>query len=122
MRIGDRFVDNLVMKACYWEKPRIFHFQRSLKCMVDHAVENIAVLLLGSGCDILDFLGKVLRSIERANGNSKIQIHIYCLMKDAVMLTLHYKRYTLFFVHVLTVSLNACLASIDSYPYTFVRG
>ena len=73
MRIGDRFVDNLVMKACYWEKPRIFHLQRSLKSMVDHAVENmvsnIAVPLLGSGCGKLDFMGKVLRLIEREIGS-----------------------------------------------------
>ena len=63
--------------------------------MVYHAVENmvsnIAVPLLSSGCDNLDFLGKVLRLIEHAIGNSKINIHIYYLMKDALMLTLNYK-------------------------------
>ena len=67
----------------------------SFKSMVYHAVENmvfnIAVPLLRSGCDDLDFLGKVLRLIEHAIGNSKINIHIYYLMKYALMLTLNYK-------------------------------
>ena len=47
-------------------------------------VSNIAMPLLGSGCDKLDFIGKVLRLIERAIVNSKINIHIYYLMKNAV--------------------------------------
>ena len=83
MRISERFAYNLATKACYWGKPRIVHPQRSIGSMVDHEVENIVSNI-------------TVPLIECAIGNSKINIHIYYLKKDAVMMNLHYKRSTLF--------------------------
>ena len=94
IRIGQRFIYNLVTKACYWDKPKIYDLQYSLESMLDHAVENmvsnIALPLLGSGCDKLDFVHQVMPLIKHVFGKSTVNVHIYYLKKDSVMIIERY--------------------------------
>ena len=94
VRIGNRFVYNLVTKPCYWDKPKIYDLHLSLESMLAHAVENmvsnIAITLLGSGCDKLDFVHQVMPLIEQIFGKSAVNVHIYYLGKDSNMIMERY--------------------------------
>ena len=107
IRIGNRFIYNLVTKSCYWDKPKVCDLQFSLESMLIHAIENkvsnIAIPLLGSGCDKLDFVRQVMPLIDHVFGTSPVSVHIYYLKKDSVMIKRRYNICTYYYMDVLKV-------------------
>ena len=83
VKIGPRFVYNLISKPYFWSKPTISSLRSCLISMKAHAsfhkVMNIAVPLLASGCDRMDFLKDVYPLLVELFLHSGINLHIYSL-------------------------------------------
>ena len=83
VKIGDRFIYNLVSKSAFWLKPKLSSLENCLKSMKQHAclngVRDIAIPKLGSGCDRLDFFGTVYPMVAEIFGDSLVNVHIYMM-------------------------------------------
>ena len=81
VKVEHKFIYNLVTKPLHYTKPTITCLYFALHLMQEHATEksvtNIAVPLLGSGCDKLDFSNQVFPMLKRVFGNTGINIVIY---------------------------------------------
>ena len=53
VKIGEKYIYNLVTKPLHWQKPKRCNILVALKCMMEHAVSNsvsnIALPFIGSG-------------------------------------------------------------------------
>ena len=83
VKVKDKFIYNLVTKPLHYMKPTITCLYFALQSMREHATENgvlnIAVPLLGSGCDKLNFPNDVFPMLKSVFGNTGINIVIYYL-------------------------------------------
>ena len=79
--VDGKIIYNLVSKPTFWSKPKVGCLRACIVSMHDHAsgwgIEDIAVPLLGSGLDKLDFAAAVYPILENVFGGSKVHLHIY---------------------------------------------
>ena len=83
VRIGQKFIYNLVTKRYFWSKPSTSSLRSCLLSMKTHAsyhgVKNIAVPLLASGCDRMNFQVDVYPLLADLFFTSEISLHIFSL-------------------------------------------
>lgn len=89
IRVDKKFIYNLVTKPLAWMKPTLTCVYFALQSMRAHAQDNgilnIAVPLLGSGCDRLNFEMDVFPMLESVFKNTNIAIHIFYLGNNPIL-------------------------------------
>ena len=79
--VDGKILFNLVSKPTFWSKPKVGCLRDCIISMHAHAsvfgIRDIAVPLLGSGHDKLDFETDVYPILEEVFGGSKVHLHIY---------------------------------------------
>ena len=92
VKVEERFIYNLVTKPLHYMKPTKACVYSALHSMRAHAIENsvlnLAIPLLGSGCDKLDFCSDVFPMLEDVFEGTGISIEIFYLKLTPALLRL----------------------------------
>ena len=92
VKVQSRFIYNLVTKPVHYLKPTITCMYNALHSMRVHAIDNsvsvIAVPLIGSGCDKLDFSSDVFPMLKDVFVGTAVNIEVYYLKLNPALFKL----------------------------------